>query len=488
MSLIVALNTARSSLANTAKQLAVSGRNITGANDPNYTRKSADTVTSADGGAHIISIARATDSGIFARVLGAKSSTTARQAVLDGLERLQDTVGDTDAGTSPAARIAALSQALQTAANSPSDRSLAQAAVTAAQAAASTLNSATATVTSIRTDADTAMAASVAKINDLLAKFTDLNAAVVRGTFTGDDVTDLQDQRDGVLGQLSQEIGISTVQRPNNDIAIFTDGGVPLFDKQARTVSFQTSTSLPAGTTGNAVIVDGVPVTGDNATMPLISGKLAGLATLRDDVTVSYQNQLDEMARGLIEATAESDQSGGGGADKAGLFTYSGGPAIPATGTLVPGLAGLIKVTAAVDPAQGGSLDKVRDGGINGANYSYNLSAAVGFSDRLQGLVDALDAPRTFDTIAGLESGQPLTDFSVQSVSWLENLRKTTSADVDYQNTLLSRTSDALANVSGVNVDDEYAKQLQLEQSYQASSKLINVVQQMFDSLLAAMP
>ena len=50
-------------------------------------------------------------------------------------------------------------------------------------------------------------------------------------------------------------------------------------------------------------------VTGASAVMPLHGGKLAGLAALRDDVTVTYQSQLDEVARGLIETFAESDQT-----------------------------------------------------------------------------------------------------------------------------------------------------------------------------------
>ena len=83
-----------------------------------------------------------------------------------------------------------------------------------------------------------------------------------------------------------------------------------------------------------------------------------------------------------------------------------------------------------------------------------------------------------------MQSGQALTDFGTASVGWLEDLRKTTSNTADYQTTLLSNATTALSNASGVNVDAEYAKQLQLEQSYQASSKLIGIVKQLFDTLL----
>lgn len=484
MDLSVALNTARSSLLTTAKQLAISGRNIAGANDPGYTRKIADPSTTDDGSAQILTIARAADLGLFRRVVGATSAAGGSQAILDGLNRLQETVGDTTSDTSPAARLNALATAIQAEANAPSDQSLARATVTAAKGVVSSLAGATATVTSVRTTADQDMAASVSHINQLLSQFTELNAAAVRGTHVGDDVTDVLDKRDAVLSQLSGEIGITTVQRADNDVALYTDGGVPLFDKTARTVSFAASSTLAPGVSGNPVVIDGVPVTGSNAVMRLNSGKLAGLAELRDDIAPTYQTQLDELARGTVEAFAESDQSGGGGSDRTGLFTYSGGPAVPASGVAVPGVAATIAVNPLVDPAQGGSFDRLRNGGINGSAYSYNRTGAASFSGRLQAMADALGAPRAFDSQSALQSGQGLTDFGTASVGWLEDLRKTTSNTADHQKTLLSNASTALSNASGVNVDAEYAKQLQLEQSYQASSKLIGIVKQLFDTLL----
>ena len=225
-----------------------------------------------------------------------------------------------------------------------------------------------------------------------------------------------------------------------------------------------------------------MPVTGANAAMPLQSGKIVGLTQLRDTIAPTYQAQLDEMARGLVDAFSETDQSGGGGPALAGLFTWSGGPAVPSSG--VNGIAGSLSVNAAVDPSRGGSTARLRDGGVNGASYAYNTTGAVSYSTRLQDLVDGMGATRSFAVGAGLGGSASLTAFSTASVSWLSAARSTASTAVDYQNTLLSRASEALSNATGVNMDDEYALQLQLEQSYQASSKLVGVVNQMYDALL----
>jgi flagellar hook-associated protein 1 FlgK len=151
----------------------------------------------------------------------------ASEAVLDGLTKLQATIGDTNDGTSPAARLGALNAALKAAANQPDDQALARDAVDRARDLATSLNSGAAAVETVRTQADADLAESVATINDLLARFDAANRIVTTGTANGDDVTDALDDRDRILAGLAQEIGISTVVRGSNDVAIYTDSGVP---------------------------------------------------------------------------------------------------------------------------------------------------------------------------------------------------------------------------------------------------------------------
>jgi flagellar hook-associated protein 1 FlgK len=345
---------------------------------------------------------------------------------------------------------------------------------------ASTLNQATTTVQSTRALADSDMGASVQRINDLLAKIDTLNTTIVHGTVTGADVTDSMDSRDGLISQLSEEIGISVVARDNNDVAIYTDGGVALFETHPREVSFQTTNVFNASTVGNAVYVDGVAVVGGSSSMPSTSGRLAGLATLRDEACVTYQSQLDEVARGLIEAFAESDPSGTG-PDVPGLFTWPTGT-IPATATIETGLAGVITVNPAIDPTAGGNLDHIRDG----ITYDYNTGNEAGFAERLNTLVTKLGEARVFDPDSGADPTNTLADYATSSASWLEFNRQQVDTSSTYQSTMLQRASEALSNTTGVNLDDELSKQLEIERTYSASAKLITAVDQMLQDLLNA--
>ena len=47
-----------------------------------------------------------------------------------------------------------------------------------------------------------------------------------------------------------------------------------------------------------------------------------------------------------------------------------------------------------------------------------------------------------------------------------------------------SRSADALQRVNGVNIDDEMTVMLELERSYQASARVVRVLDEMLDVLV----
>jgi flagellar hook-associated protein 1 FlgK len=331
------------------------------------------------------------------------------------------------------------------------------------------------------------MATSVSTINNLLSQFQSVNSQIVEGTASGADVTDLQDTRDTILTQLSQQVGISTTTGANNDMSIYTDSGVTLFQGgTARSVTFQPTATYTPGVTGNAVYVDGIPITGSSATMNIQSGTLAGLATLRDSTAVTYQNQLDQIANGLISATSET--YGSPSTTSPGLFTYAGaattGAAMPTSAT---GLAGEIQVNAAVDPTQGGNPQLLG----NGINTDFNAAAnggtdAASYSAQLQNLLTTLQANQTFSSSGQIDASDTLSGYASASVSWLEAQQQNVSNESSYQSTLLTSTTSALSSATGVSLDNEMSKMLDLEQSYSASAQLMSSINTMFTSLITA--
>lgn len=488
MSLSVGLDVALSGLAATSEQTSVVSRNVARANDPHASRKSANVVTTPNGGVNVASVTRASNSALLEKMMAATSASASQKAMVELLDRLDQTVSDPELDTSPAAMIQKLSDAIQQYSAAPHDPLRAQSAVAAAQNLADNLNSAARVVQNVREQADAAIAGSVNQLNTLLQRFETLNTEIVKGTRVGADVTDYLDQRDEVLTLISEEVGVRTVTRDNDDMAIFTDSGVTLFDAKARAVTFDRTMVYTPTTVGNAVYVDGVPVTGTTGPMLAGSGRLVGLTTIRDSTALTYQNQLDEIARGLVEAFAESDQGTPPSlADAPGLFTHSGASAVPASGTLAVGMATEIRVNPSVDPAQGGNLALLRDGGIAGdPAYVYNSSGAAAFSDRLNEYVSKLDASRAFDPTTQLVTSTTVGSFASFSAAWLQEARKSANDGVDYADTVLQRSTEALSKETGVNIDEEMSSLLELERSYQASTRLISTIDGMLKTLLAA--
>lgn len=484
MSLTQSTSNALSSLSTVSEQISVVSQNIARVNNTNATRKVANIVSGPGGGVSIASISRTANKLLLDTYLNANASSQTQTAINSALDQLQNTVGDTNSATSPAALISKLNTSLQDYSSNPQNSAVGATVVTAAQELATALNSATQAVTDVRNQADSDIATSVANINDLLSQFQSLNQKIVSASGSGKDITDALDSRDAVLKQLSNEVGIRTATRDNGDMAIYTDSGVTLFDKTARKVTFQPSTNLSANSVGSPVYADGVPIAGTQHTMSVSSGKLAGLVEVRDSIAPTYQSQLDEMARGLISTFAESDQSGSGLPDAAGLFTAGGSSAIPTS--LAPGLAGSIKVNPTVDPTQGGNAELIRDGGIAGANYKYNTAGGASYTDRIQQLISNLGVSQTFDPSAQIHSSGSVADYAKSSVSWLEALRQSSSNEAESRKTIADRATTSLSQDTGVNLDEEMTNLLSLERTYQASSRLINTVDAMISTLLQA--
>ena len=494
MSLTTTLNIAQQSLSTNAALSTIVSRNIAGVNNPNYSTKTGQVETTLDGGVKIASITNATDNALFSNLLTANAQAAASSALSGGLGQLEQTLGlstttstdGTTTDTSPATLLGNLTNALQQYAASPSNATLGTAAVTAAKTLATSLNAASATVQSVREQADQAMATSVSTINSLLQQFGAANTAVMKATVSGTDSTDAVDSRNAILQSLSTQIGITTANTGNGGIAIYTDGGATLFQNTARTVTFSPTTTYTPGMVGNAVMVDGVAVTGANASQGSTTGTIAGLAQLRDSTAVAYGNQLDQIAQGLITTFSESDQTGGGNPTIAGLFTSGGSSTLPTSTT---GLAASLTVSAAVDPSQGGTVTLLRDGGINaGTNTAYtsNTTGAAGYSTQLNTLLTNLGNVQTFSSASGGVASGTLATYASSSVSWLETARQAASTDSTNKTAVVTQTTTNLSSATGVNLDDQLSKMLDLEHSYQASAELITTVKSMLDSLLAA--
>ncbi len=486
MSLTSALLTAQSALTTVSKQTALVSRNIAGASDPNFSRRIGSVVSGPNGSTYL-SVTRSADAALLTKYIESNSQLGATDTLQSGLDRLSGIYSASNSSGSPSALLGDLRDSLQLYASQPGNTSVGESAVSKAVNLANALNRGTEEIQKLRLDADIDIGESVKNLNSLLEKFESINNRIINGTRSGTDVSDYLDQRDGLLKEISGEIGITTLIRGDNDMVIFAESGVTLFEGSARTVSFTPTSAFSAGTSGNEVYVDGVPLSHGTFEQPYGTGRLSGLLQLRDDVAPAYQNQLDEIARSLVSMFAEKDQNTPATLPTVpGLFTYSGAPAMPADVTILPGIAGTIKVSSAFILTEGGNPALLRDGGSAGAAYVENTDGSAGFSKRLQNLLGAIAAPRSYDPDAEAGNNKSLLDFSAATISSLETKRKSVTQTNEYNGVMASRAEDAISNATGVNIDTEMQSLLDLEHSYQASARIISAVDAMLNELLEA--
>lgn len=456
MSLTTALNIAQTALSNNSIKTGIVSRNITNANNPDYNRRTASIISLAPG-ARMVGVERAASDALIRQSLTASSAWKAQTTLLDGLNRLSLNLNGVDANTSPAALIGRLQEALQTYQSSPASISIATDAVASAGDLANALNAGAAAIDVFVAEMNAGIERDVGQLNHLLANFGEANTDVMTATRLGRDASEALDRRDGLLKQIAEIVPVTATTRGDNDMVVVTQDGDVLFEGIARKVSFEAQTPGAA----KRVLIDGSVMAAGSGGNTTASGSLAAMLQMRDDIAPRARTQFDEIARALAETFQEPDGT-------PGLFTAPSGAVTAANIT--------------INPAFKADPHLLRDG----VGYQQNPGRESGYTGAINRLLDRLQAPLTFDPAAGLMDEGRLGDFATGAVSWIEGLRKDASASSEIKSAMMMRTAEALSNRTGVNIDEELAKLLALEQSYAASAKLLQVANDMMATLLAS--
>lgn len=478
MSLSTALGIAQNSLLNTQRQTSVLSKNISNAYNDDYSRRTA-VLSSTAPGSRVADIRRAADAALFKQNLTAVSGWTAQSAVVKGLDQLTLAVNGVDNLMSPAAMLGKLQEAIQLYSSTPSNRTLGENAIEAAQSVVRSLNNGTREIHQFRAEQDAEIALGVRELNSYLADFQKANDEIKLATAAGREALDAYDQRESLLKKIAELVPISTIDRGGNDVMIVTADGSTLFDGTPRHVHFEATPVFDSNTEGKRILIDGVPLSLAKGANTSAGGTLAAKVQLRDDYANGLQKQLDEVARGLISAYSETDPLDP--ANKlAGLFVFDAASTVPADGVRVVGLAGMIAVNDAVTP------QNLRDGINFDVNPGLPAERYANFTDLLIGFTNNMDAHAGFVNVDGTPVSMSLMTYSAGAISWLEDARKTADYGAEVKSALVIRTNEALSNVTSVNIDEEMALMLELEQSYSASAKMLQMIDEMLKTLLSA--
>jgi flagellar hook-associated protein 1 FlgK len=284
-------------------------------------------------------------------------------------------------------------------ANNPTSTASRQALLGKAQSLAASFQSASSELNGMNTDVNSRITADVTQINSIATAITTLNKQIVVGTAQdgGQAPNELIDQRDQLVSNLSQLVGVTTTTDSNGALNVFIGNGQPLV-LQGLTTSL---TTVPNQFNASQLEISTSALNGNVISGSITSGDLGGLLAARTQVINPALNQLGQVATALSQ-TVNSQQADG--LDLSGNF----GAPIFSVGT--PQAVGSSKntdaTTAGVSVTDLGALTS--DSYVlafNGAAYSLTR-VSDGSSVALSGAGTAA-SPLTADGLSIVLSGTP---------------------------------------------------------------------------------
>ena len=335
-----ALITALSGLQVNQRLLDITSQNIANVNTAGYSRKIATqesvTLDGTGAGVRLGAVSRNVNEALLAD-LRQQSSFLGQSDALDTFYgRTQDLFGTPDSQGSIASLIGALANSFQSMAAEPEDSSTRMLVVNNARFLTSQFNSIASQVQALRQEADTNITDTVTLINDRLNQIADLNLRIAQGTALGQQVVDLQDQRDRAVNDIAQNMDIRYFIRDNGEMVIFTASGRAMLDRTASQLDHTAAGTMSPTITWADGSIGGITLNGADITSEIGSGKLAGLVQLRDTILPNLGSQFDELAGSIndeINALHNQGTTFPGADSLTGTQRFAAGDAPAWTGT-----------------------------------------------------------------------------------------------------------------------------------------------------------
>jgi flagellar hook-associated protein 1 len=452
-----ALSIADSSLNADTTALSVTAENVANVQTSGYVDETTnfEAIPGGDalgvGDGVVATVAQATNALLSAnnsQAQGALSNLTSAQQMLTAIQNVfplgQGTSGSTSSSTnsSIAGQLATFWSDWDDVNADPSAPAPRSEIIQSAQGLVESLNEASTQLSQISTNSEAELTSQVASVNTLLSQAASLNQSILTTSTGGGDPSQLQDQMNAVVGQLSSLAGVNVRVQPNGTSTIAIGGITVVQGNLASTVAVTTaggSTSLVASPGGIAV--------------PVTSGSIAGVLTGINQYIPQYQSDLDEVANAL-SSTVNTQLAAG--------YTASG-----VSGAADPLFVGSGAAGIALNSAVVADPTLIAAASTNGAGAANDGSNAQAMAE------------------LGTSATGPDVDYQnlIQSIG---AVTEAVNSQVTAQTSVANQAQAALSAVSGVNLDTELTNLQGYQQNYEASAKLLTTISTTMQSLIDA--
>jgi flagellar hook-associated protein 1 len=328
-----------------------------------------------------------------------------------------------------------------------------QAAVQLGQIQTSTVNDIQTTVTQINQDA-----AAIQTYNQQMAQSSQPNAG-------------LSAQLESSLENLSTLANVQVLPGNGGMVTVLLGGQTTLVEgTQVNAIQAVNNTASNNGNPGAAPNISIEDSDGNDITSQIATGSLAGLLNVNNTVLPSLigggqqVGGLNTLAQGLadsVNAVLEQGSTTDTPPYQAGspLFTYNA--ASPA------GIAGTLAVSSTITGSDLAAADTGPPFVANGAALTL-----AGLDSSSPGPVD----------------GQGFTQYFASLTSSVGNAVNNANTEVTAQSQLVAQAQSLQQQVSGVSLDEEATRLVQLQNSYDAASKVVTVIDDTLQTLMTMIP
>lgn len=443
----------------------VAGRNLANVNTPGYSRQRVllgdrVVVDSPFGplgtGVEALGIQQVRDrflDVVVTREISQTASLQAQQSALSQAEanlgeQIDSTgnatsIGDTSAsGTGISSAVSNFFNAFSNVAANPADAGAKQVLLQKADMLASKFNVTDQRLSTLQSDLTSQMSGDVTTVNSLLKQIGNLNGQIAASELGAPgSALELRDQRQGQLEALAKYMDFSTKTVPGEN------GQIQVLAKDAggSDVLLVQKTAVLGG-----VSFDGVQFSGGApaAVLGLQGGSLKGNLDARDGTIQQLRDNLKKTATQIATAV-----NGAYSATGANFFQTP-----PASGLL------------AVDPA------------LNITTFKTSTTGDAGANDVALAVADV--AKTKFFTGSGDVINGTISDYFTNTVSGFGGSLAGVNSKLSDQQTVESMLTKQRDSVSSVSMDEEMTNLLKFQRAYQASARVVSVIDQMLDGLV----
>lgn len=545
------LNTASGALSANQALINVLSNNVANVNTPGYVRRSLALQARPGGdrsrtnfgdGVEIGPLQRSVDSYLDKLLRESSSDKSSFAVQEDLLGRVDDLFNLTGNIRTIGNAVTDFFTAINDLRANPSSLELRSAVLNQAEGLVTSIRDSFATIASVQDEADSRLEGEISQVNGKLDEIARLNGVIATQEAVSGVAADERDQRDELLRELSEKMGVSSIEQADGTALVTLPGGFPLVASTTarhlsvtQTPSFAPSGGVPpllSGQLSRYIVFDYARTGSSPQEVDLTSavrsagGTLGGLLSIRginginntspfsgDGPLVTLASRVESVARALLtkfnETYRGSDNDTGTAALDPSAVDLDGG---------LPGVFGFFTAQVSGTPVVSDSDGDGRPTGTDLAaagvqTFADKLTLAISSPRQIAAALDAdpaagvpVLAPGNADNLEALSDLRSykfslgVLNLSATPVTGTQNL----TLEDGYQEMLTyfggvissaqlgSKSAESRFIVakqrrdqeSGVNLDEEFTQLVKFQRAFEASSRLVKTASDILDTVI----